>query len=70
MNDRRESKAADAVVISDDAARADREAENAIRQFDRVLDMIDDVERGGRPFRLRTSMILDLHKIAMDGLQV
>jgi Fic family protein len=30
--------------------------------------MIDEVTRDQRPFRLRTSMMLDLHRIALDGL--
>ena len=64
----RHSKAEDATLITDPELIAIREAENAIAQFDRVLDLIDDVQRGGRPFRLRTSMILDLHRLALDGL--
>ncbi len=30
--------------------------------------MIDEVTRDGRPFRLRTSMILGLHRTALEGL--
>lgn len=55
-------------LITDPIEEAQRESENAVAQFDRVLDLIDDVARGGRSFRLRTSMILDLHRIALDGL--
>jgi Fic family protein len=55
-------------LITDPLEEAKRESENALAQFDRVLDLIDDVTRGGRPFRLRTSMILDLHRLALDGL--
>lgn len=55
-------------LISDPIEEAQRESENAIAQFDRVLDLIDEVARDSRPFRLRTSMILDLHRIALDGL--
>lgn len=33
-----------------------------------MLDLIDEVVRDGRNFRLRPSMILDLHRIALDGL--
>ncbi len=64
----RHSIAADATLISDPDEIARRESENAIAQFDRVLDMVDEVARGSRPFRLRTSMILDLHRLALDGL--
>ena len=64
----RHSIAAQPSLITDPIEEAKRESENAIAQFDRVLDLIDDVARGGKPFRLRTSMILDLHRIALDGL--
>lgn len=64
----RHSIAAQPSLITDPIEEAKRESENAVAQFDRVLDLIDDVARGGRPFRLRTSMILDLHRIALDGL--
>lgn len=64
----RHSIAVQPSLITDPIEEAKRESENAVAQFDRVLDLIDDVARGGRPFRLRTSMILDLHRIALDGL--
>ena len=66
--DERHSIAAEPSLVTDPIEEAKRESENAIAQFDRVLDLIDVVARGGRPFRLRTSMILDLHRIALDGL--
>jgi Fic family protein len=64
----RHSIATEPSLITDPIEEAQRESENAVAQFDRVLDLIDDVARGGRPFRLRTSIILDLHRIALDGL--
>ena len=64
----RHSIAAEPSLVTDPIEEAKRESENALAQFDRVLDMIDDVTRGGRPFRLRMSMILDLHRLALDGL--
>lgn len=67
-DDERHSIAAQPSLISDPIEEARRESENAVAQFDRVLDLIDDVVRGARPFRLRTSTILDLHRIALDGL--
>ncbi len=69
-DDERHSIAAQPSLITDPIEEAKRESENAIAQFDRVLDLIDDVARGGRPFRLRTSMILDLHRLALDGLSL
>lgn len=68
MSDDRHSEAEQATLVDDPIEEARRESENAVAQFDRVLDMIDDVVRGQRPFRLRTSMMLDLHRIALDGL--
>lgn len=68
MSEDRHSEAEQATLINDPLEEARRESENAVAQFDRVLDMIDDVARGQRPFRLRTSMMLDLHRIALEGL--
>lgn len=68
MSDQRHSEAEEASLITDEASRAALEAENAIRQFDRVLDIIESVHRDGRPFRLRNSIIQDLHRVALKGL--
>lgn len=64
----RHSEAASPSLITDPIEEAQRESENALAQFDRVLDLIDVVARDSCPFRLRTSMILDLHRLALDGL--
>jgi Fic family protein len=64
----RHSEAERAALIDDPIEEARRESENAVAQFDRVLDMIDEIARGQRPFRLRPSMMLDLHRLALDGL--
>jgi Fic family protein len=66
----RYSEAASASLITDPIEEAQRESENAIAQFDRVLDLIDDVVRGDRPFRLRTSVVLELHRLGMEGLSL
>jgi Fic family protein len=68
VNDQRHSKADEPSLVLDEEARAVREAENAIRQIDTVLNVIDGIERDGRPFRLRASLILTLHRIALEGL--
>ncbi len=71
MTDRqRHSIADDAALVSDPIELAQRETENALRQFDQVLDLIDDVVRGGRPFRLRPSLVLELHRVALEGLSL
>jgi len=68
MSDERHSEAEEPSLIEDEVERAQREAENAVRQFDSVLDLIDSVERDGRPFKLRVSAIQSLHRLALDGL--
>lgn len=68
MGGDRESKGSEPLLLTDPDEIAKQEAENAIRQFDAVLDLIDEVARDGRPFKLRPSTILALHKLALDGL--
>ena len=68
MSDDRHSEAEQVSLIDDPIEEARRESENAVAQFDRVIDLIEDVTRGQRPFRLRPSIILDLHRIALEGL--
>lgn len=67
MNDR-QTISTSATVVADADERAALEAENALLQFDLVLDMIDENVRDGRPFRLRPSTILTLHAEAMRGV--
>jgi Fic family protein len=64
----RHSLAEEPPLIQDEQLRAEREAENAVRQFDAVLELIDEVERDGRKFRLRVSTIQELHRFALEGL--
>lgn len=68
MGGDRESVGQEPELIRDPNAIAVREAENAIRQFDAVLDLIDEVVRDGRKFRLRPSTILALQRLALDGI--
>ena len=67
VNDRQTISGA-AEVVADADARAALEAENALLQFDQVLDLIDMAVRDGQPFRLRLSTILSLHAEAMRGV--
>lgn len=64
----RHSEAAEASLIADEEERARRESANAVAQFDMVLDLIEEVTRTERPFRLRPSAILSLHRRALEGL--
>ncbi|MEO0500649.1 MAG: Fic family protein [Pseudomonadota bacterium] len=68
MSDERESVPTTAPILIDPDEIAEKEAANAIEQYDRVLDLIDMCVRDGRPFRLRPSTILTLHKVATTGL--
>jgi Fic family protein len=65
---KRESIGQEPDLLSDPDEIARQEAANAVKQFDAVLDLIDSVARDGRPFKLRPSTILSLHKLALDGL--
>ena len=68
MGGERESVGQEPDLLTDPDEIARREAGNAVQQFDAVLDLIDGVARDGRPFKLRPSTILALHKFALDGL--
>lgn len=43
------------------------EARNALRQFDAVIKIIDDALQSDRPFKLRPSTALELHRLATLG---
>jgi Fic family protein len=46
-----------------------KEIENGFRQFDLALEIVSYFLHPDRPFSLRLSHILDLHKEAVDGVQ-
>lgn len=64
----RHSVALTADLIQDPDQKAKREAENGLRQFDRAMQIVDDYLATGRPFKLRLSLIFDLHREALDGI--
>jgi len=67
--EQRHSQAAEAQLISDPVARAEREAKNGLVQYDVGLKLIESfVYHSDRKFRLRPSIILQLHRAALDGL--
>lgn len=69
MSGDRHSIAETAAVLTDADEIARREAENGIRQFNLALEIVrSHVKDAERPFRLRSSVILRLHKAALDGL--
>jgi len=66
--DERHSKAFDAELIADPFERAKREARNGLRQYDYVIEAIDYWLSSDRAFRLRPSLILQLNRIALEGI--
>lgn len=65
---RRHSVADDALVIADEIARAQLEAKNGLLQFDLAKRAIEDGITKGEAFRLRPSLLLSLHREALQGL--
>lgn len=63
----RHSEADGADILSDEMERAKKEASNGLVQAERVQQLILNV-LDGRPFKLRTSTVLDLNRCAIDGL--
>jgi len=48
--------------------RASIEAQNGLRQFDRMIELIDQCTGKGPRFKMRPSMIMELNRLAIDGL--
>jgi len=63
----RKSKPLKEKIPSDTEELARREARNALRQFDAVLEIIDGALASKKRFRLRPSAILLLNRVATDG---
>lgn len=69
--DDRHSLAATPDLVTDPEKKAECEARNALRQFDVAVALIDQwVLQPERPFRLRPSLIQQLHRVALEGLSV
>jgi fido (protein-threonine AMPylation protein) len=65
----RHSKADEPQIVVDPAERAKLEARNALEQFGAVITLVEQFTATEHPpFRLRSSTILQLHRIALDGL--
>jgi Fic family protein len=65
----RQSRADEPEIVEDPAERAKLEARNALEQFDAVMSLIEQFSDPERPpFRLRSSIILQLQRIALKGL--
>jgi Fic family protein len=65
----RHSKAETPTVLLSEKERAEREAANALVQAARLEEIIASwVEHNDRPFKLRPSIILELNRLAIEGL--
>jgi Fic family protein len=65
---RRHSVAEGVSLITDEHARAEAEARNGLKQFDLGMAAVEDAIEKGSQFRLRPSLILRLHREALDGI--
>ncbi len=63
----RKSKPLPAEIPTDLDEIARREARNALRQFDAVVEIINDALQSDRPFKLRPSTALELSRLAIEG---
>jgi len=69
VSEERHSIAQQQDLITDPDEKARREAENGVRQFYLVTDIIrDHIHDNERPFALAPRHILQLHHAALDGL--
>lgn len=69
MTEHRQSKASEPELVTEADEKARLEARNALRQFDAVIQLVEQWTSPEYPkFRLRPSAILQLHRIALEGL--
>jgi Fic family protein len=68
MSEDRHSIADPVELISDPEQKAQREAENGVRQFKDALEIIRGYIKGAGQFKLKQSVILRLHQKALDGI--
>jgi Fic family protein len=64
----RHSRALEAQIISDPDELARKESFNVVEQFRAVADMVETYLQPERPFKLRPSHLLHLHRAALDGI--
>jgi hypothetical protein len=67
-DEERHSKALEIELICDPEQKARQEAENGLRQYDEVIERINYSLQPERPFKLRPSAILSLHRRALEGI--
>jgi len=67
-SNRRHSVAETPDLVSDESLRAQIEASNGLKQFDLGMRIVEDAIERGAEFKWRPSMILSLHREALQGL--
>ena len=67
-NNRRHSVAEEVALITDETLKAEAEARNGLKQFDLGMRAVEDALEKGEQFRLRSSLILSLHRQALEGI--
>ena len=67
-DDTRHSKALDAQIITDPDELARKESFNVVAQYRAIEEMVEAFLEPERPFKLRPSHLLHLHRVALDGI--
>ncbi len=62
----RESKPLFVEIPTDPEKIARQEAENALRQFDKVVEIIDEAVGSSDSFKLRPSILLELNRLSTE----
>lgn len=66
--EQRHSRALEPDLIDDPQQKAEAEAKNGLRQYDAGIRTIETaIDRGADKFKLRPSIILGLHREALNG---
>lgn len=68
LDEERRSRPVEIELITDPEEKARQEARNGLRQFDEVVEQIAYWLQPERPFRLRISGILSLHRKALESI--
>lgn len=67
-DEERHSQALEVELITDPDEKARVEASNALKQFDEVASLLETHLDPERPFKLRPSTILSIHRVALRGI--
>jgi hypothetical protein len=64
----RHSQALEAELIQDPDEKAIAEGRNGLKQIDKVIEIVEYYVQNRLPFKLRPSLLLTLHRIALGGI--